>query len=257
MIVLNAAILAIDALPESRLLHRDLLGQLDEVILWVFVAELLLRVVAHGRRFFVDPWSIFDTLVVGVSLLPATGGLIALRAFRVLRVLRFISMFPRLRSVVAGLLSSIPGIASVATMMVLILFVSAIVAADLFGERAPEQFGDLWVSMFTLFKVMTLEGWPDLADAVMEQYPYAWLFFLVYILVATLTLMNFFVAVIVNAMEAEALDQKATVDMQEQLMTEVSALRAEMAAFRIDNKRELDEIEDLLERERGRAPPNN
>ncbi len=248
LIFINAGILALDALPETRLGQHETLMKLDDAILWIFVAELFLRVLAHGKRFLTDPWSIFDTLVVGVSFMPLAGGFAALRAFRVFRVLRLVSAFPKLRSVVSGLLGAIPGIASVAVLMVLIVFVSSILATNLFGERVPHYFGDLWLSMFTLFKVMTLEGWPDIADAVMAVYPWAWVFFLIYILVATLTLLNFFVAIIVNAMEEEALKDKATISMQDKLLDEIGNLRAELEVFRAQQKKELDDIEKLLEK---------
>ncbi len=236
LIFLNALILAIEALPAMPFGYRDELLVLDDIILWVFVVELVLRLIAHGRRFFTDPWSIFDVVVVAISFSPAASGFAALRAFRVFRVLRLISAFPRLRSVVRGLLRSIPGISSVAALLVLIIFVSAILGFNLFSELAPQYFGDLWVSMFTLFKIMTLEGWPDIADNVMAVYPHAWMFFLAYILVATLTLLNFFIAIIVNAMEAEALESKATIEMQEVLAKEMRALRAELQELREQQK---------------------
>jgi len=249
LIFINAFILAIDALPGVGMGFREPLLALDDIILWIFVVELALRLIAHGRRFFTDPWSLFDTVVVAISFSPAAGGFAALRAFRVFRVLRLVSAFPRLRSVVRGLLLSIPGIASVAALLVLIVFVSSILGFNLYGELAPQYFGNLWTSMFTLFKVMTLEGWPEIADNVMAVYPGAWMFFLGYILVATLTLLNFFIAIIVNAMEAEALENKATIEMQESLGEEIRALRSELQDFRDQQAREFDDIE---ERMRGR-----
>jgi len=246
LIFINALVLAIEALPQLQISFRQELLMLDDAILWIFVAELVLRLIAHGRRFFTDPWSLFDTAVVAASFAPAAAGFAALRAFRVFRVLRLISAFPRLRSVVRGLLLSIPGIASVAALLVLIVFVSAILGYNLYGQLAPQYFGDLWTSMYTLFKVMTLEGWPEIADSVIAVSPTAWMFFLVYILVATLTLLNFFIAIIVHAMESEALENKATIEMQEVLAKEMRALRAELQDFREQQKKELDDIEERL-----------
>lgn len=246
LIFINALILAIEALPGLPIGIRPQLSLLDDIILWIFVGELALRLLAHGRKFFTDPWSIFDTAVVAVSFAPAAGGFAALRAFRVFRVLRLISAFPRLRSVVRGLLASIPGIGAVAALLILIVFVAGILGFNLYGELAPQYFGNLWISMFTLFKVMTLEGWPDIADSVIAVYPTAWIFFLTYILVATLTLLNFFIAIIVNAMEAEALENKATIEMQEQLADDIRALRAELQEFRDQQTREFDEMEEQL-----------
>ena len=248
LIFINAGILALDALPDSRWSNHQVLLRLDDAILWVFVSELILRFLAHGRRFFADSWSIFDLLVVGISFLPLAGGFAALRAFRVFRILRLVSAFPKLRRVVAGLLGAIPGIGSVALLMVLIVFVASILATNLFGAHVPHYFGDLWTSMYTLFKVMTMEGWPEISDATMAIYPWAWVFFVTYILVATLTLMNFFVAIVVNSMEEEALKDKATISMQDQLLEEIQSLRGEIDVFREQQKKELDDIEKLLEK---------
>lgn len=250
IIGLNALVLAMDALPSMSQAYGDTLMAIDQAILWIFVVELALRLIAYREKFFTDPWSIFDFAVVAISFVPAAGGIQALRALRVFRVLRLISAFPRLRSVVSGLLKSIPGIASVALLLLLFVFVAAILATNFYGTGAPHLFGDLWTSMFTLFKVMTLEGWPDIADQVMAVYPSAWLFFLIYILVTALTVLNFFVAIIVNAMEAEALENKATIQMQEDLMTEIRALRSDLDAFRQETGRDIDELEDRLERDK-------
>ncbi len=250
IIAINAVVLAMDAIPSTSLAYGDILMAIDGFILWIFVAELTLRLIAYREKFFSDPWNMFDFAVVAISFVPAAGGFQALRAFRVFRVLRLISAFPRLRSVVSGLLKSIPGIAAVALLLLLFVFVAAILATNLYGTGVPHYFGDLWTSMFTLFKVMTLEGWPDVADQVMAVYPSAWIFFLIYILITALTVLNFFVAVIVNAMEAEALENKATVQMQENLMAEIQALRAELDSFRKETGRDLDDLEDRFARDK-------
>lgn len=251
LIAVNAVVLAMDAIPSLARENGDILMQLDEIILWIFVVELTLRLIAYREKFFTEGWNLFDFAVVAISFVPAASGFSALRAFRVFRVLRLISAFPRLRSVVGGLLKSIPGIASVALLLALFVFVAAILATNLYGMGTPHLFGDLWTSMFTLFKIMTLEGWPDIADQVMAVYPGSWLFFLIYILVTALTVLNFFVAIIVNAMESEALENKATIQMQEDLMTEIRALRSELDAFRQETERDIDELEERFDRGKG------
>jgi len=248
LIFINAGVLALDAMPGNDPLRHGQLMKLDDAILWIFVGELLLRFAAHGRNFFKDPWSIFDFVVVAISFMPLTGGFAALRAFRVFRVLRLVSAFPRFRRVVAGLLGAIPGIVSVALLLVLIVFVASILGTNLFGAQVPHYFGDLWTSMYTLSKVMTLEGWPEISDATRAVYPMSWIFFFAFMLVATLTLMNLFVAIVVNSMEEEALKDKATVSMQDQLLDEIRDLRSELETFRDQQKKELDDIEKLLEK---------
>ena len=236
LILVNAFVLGILALPEVASGYGVWLHDLDWIIIWLFVAEIGLRIFAHGRAFFRDPWSVFDLAVVSVALMPASGAFSALRAFRILRVLRLISAFQSLRRVVSALLIAVPGITSVGIVLVIILYVAAIIATNLFGSAFPDMFGNLWVSMFTLFKVMTLEGWPDIADEVLAVYPYAWIFFVVYIMVGTLTLLNLLIAIIVNAMEAEARDERKEMletdrkllETDREMEADLDALRAQM-----------------------------
>ncbi len=226
LIIVNALVLGLETVPEANAAMGPWLRSIDFVILWIFVGELALRLIAYGPRFFRDPWSCFDFLVVAISL-SSLSGLSALRAFRVFRVLRMLNAFPPLRKVVTALLSAIPGVASVGVILAIILFVASVIATKLFGPQVP-LFADLFTSMLTLFKVMTLEGWPDIADETLAVYPYAWIFFVVYILVATLTMLNLFVAIIVSAMESEAVTDMATHETQEEILAELRALRAKV-----------------------------
>jgi len=224
---------------------------LDRTILSIFVIEIVLRLGARGWRFFRDPWSLFDFAIVGIALLPASESLSVLRALRILRVLRLISAVPRMRQVVQGLLGAIPGIAAIMALLVLVFYVCAVIATKLFSETFPEWFGHIGASMFSLFQIMTLESWSmGIVRPVMEQFPMAWLFFVPFILVATFTILNLFIAVVVGAMQAEhdaemradqdetraamrAAEETAHVE-REAMRTEVTALRSEIAALRQD-----------------------
>jgi voltage-gated sodium channel len=225
------------------------LTALDQAILAVFVVEIALRLVGRGWRFFRDPWSVFDFVVVGIALLPASGPFAVLRALRVLRVLRMLTMVPSMRRVVGGLLGALPGLGSVFGVIALIFYVASVMATKLFGERFPEWFGSLGQSAYTLFQVMTLESWSmGIARPVLEVYPYAWAFFIPFILIATFTMLNLFIAVIVNAIQhehsaeaaeaAEAADavaadsRRTTDDAMASLREEVGALRTEIGALR-------------------------
>ncbi len=171
-------------------------------------------------------------------MLPATGAFSVLRALRVLRVLRLVSIMPSMRGVVSALLTALPGMASIIGLMALVLYVSAVMATQLFGAIAPEFFGSLGASLFTLFQVMTVEGWPDIARGVMAQSPYAWIFFVTYLLIATFMVLNLFIAVVVNAMQAQvAEDLKAGEEAHTRLiLDEVRALRREIEALRGPSK---------------------
>ncbi|MCP2267368.1 ion transporter [Promicromonospora thailandica] len=199
VILANALVLGAETMVTGAAL--EVLRTVDHVMLAFFVVELLLRLVATGWRFFRDPWAVFDLAVVGVALLPATESLSALRALRVLRVLRVVSAVPALRRVVDGLLRAVPGMGAVGALLVLVMYVSAVIATGLFGRTAPEYFGDLWTTLFTLFQAMTGEAWPDIARAVMTEHPSAWIFFVLYILVVSFAVLNLFIAVIVSGME--------------------------------------------------------
>lgn len=233
VIAANAVVLGLETSERVRDAVGPALHVLDHAMLAFFVVELLLRLVAHGRRFFRDPWSMFDLLVVGLSLVPTAGPLAVLRALRILRVLRLVSAVPSMRRVVTGLLAAVPGMASVGALLALVVYVAAVVATNLFATASPEHFGDLGRTLFTLFQTMTGEAWPDIAADVMDEHPWAWVFFVVYILVVSFAVLNLFIAVIVSGMENQVEDELAAVgDKDDQILAELQALRAEVADLR-------------------------
>jgi voltage-gated sodium channel len=238
LILVNAALLGLETSPGAMAAAGGLILALDRAILAVFVVEIALRLYVHRAAFWRDPWSVFDFAVVAIALIPATGPLAVLRALRVLRVLRLLTMVPSMRRVVGALLAAIPGLGSIAMVLMIIYYVFAVIATKLFAATHPEWFGDLGRSLYTLFQIMTLESWSmGIARPVMEHFPYAWAFFIPFILVATFTMLNLFIAIIVNAMqsytEAEQHNAKEAVDMARQhieadLHAEMRDLRAEI-----------------------------
>lgn len=234
LIVINAVTLGLET--SSTAMHQagEVIVFLDHAILTVFVFELTLRMVAHGRAFFRDPWSIFDFVVVGVALVPATENFSVLRALRVLRVLRLASVVPQMRRVVEALLTALPGLGSVVAILVLIFYVAAVMATQLFGDAFPQWFGTIGRSTYSLFQIMTLESWSmGIVRPVMAVFPYAWAFFVPFILIATFTMLNLFIAVVVNAMQSryhaeEAQHAEAAHAERVGLLEEVRALRAEI-----------------------------
>jgi len=242
LILINAIVLGLETFPATKTHWGAGLHALDRAILAVFVAEIALRLAAHRLAFFRDPWSVFDFVVVGIALVPASGPFAVLRALRVLRVMRLISLVPSMRRVAGGLLAAIPGLGAVIGIIAVILYVSAVIATKLFGERFPDWFGTLGESAFTLFQIMTLESWSmGIVRPVMETFPYAWIFFVSYILVSTFTMLNLFIAVVVNAMQAEhareiedvqATATTASAAPEAALHSELRALRHEVQALR-------------------------
>jgi len=238
LILVNAVLLGMETSASLMAQYGTLLMSLDKLMLGVFVVELLLRIYAYRSAFFKDAWSLFDFAVVAVALIPASGPLAVLRSLRVLRVLRVLSIVPSMKRVVSALLGSLPGLASIAMVLVLIYYVFAVIATKIFGAAFPEWFGTIGDSFFTLFQVMTLESWSmGISRPVMEVFPYAWLFFIPFILVATFTMLNLFIAIIVNTMQTfsdeehaleRALDKQTKDQEQQQMHEELKTIRQEL-----------------------------
>ena len=240
LILVNALILGLETFPGVMQDYGNVLHALDNIILVVFVVEITLRIVAHGPRFFRDAWSLFDFAVVAIALVPASGPLAVLRTLRVLRVLRILTLMPSMRRVVGGLVSAIPGLGSVVMLMALIFYVASVVATGLFGENFPDWFGTLGESGYTLFQVMTLESWSmGIARPVLEAHPLAWIFFVLFILITSFTMLNLFIAVIIDATQSEANSETTQHVDDQHAMT-----RAELAEVR----REIALMRDLLEK---------
>ncbi len=238
IIVLNSIILGLETEPGIMAAYGPVLHVIDAVILGIFVVEIGLRIYASGPRFFRDPWSLFDFAVVAIALVPAAGPFQVLRALRILRVLRLISVMPALRRVVGGLIAALPGMSSIVVLMAMLFYVAAVMATNLFGEAFPDWFGHLGASLYTLFQVMTLESWSmGIVRPVMEAYPYAWMFFVPFILLSTYAVLNLFIGVIVAAMQEET-EATATADRQTLhadsalMLSEIRALREEVVALR-------------------------
>ena len=242
LIVINAAILGMQTSPALVASWGELLRVLDMLILGVFVVEIAARIYVHRAAFFRDPWSLFDFTVVTIALVPASGPFSVLRALRVLRVMRMVTMVPSMRRVVGALLSAIPGLGSIAMVLALVFYVSAVIATGLFGADFPEWFGNLGRSIYTLFQVMTLESWSmGIVRPLMDVFPYAWVFFIPFILIATFTMLNLFIAIIVNAMQTvtdaeheatQASIEAAREHIEADLHEEVRALRGEIAELK-------------------------
>jgi len=241
LILLNAVTLGLETVPSLMATVGGAIKLLDKAILTVFVVEIALRLYAHRLAFFKDAWSVFDFIVVGIALLPASGPFSVLRALRVLRVLRVLTFVPSMRKIVGALVKSLNGMLSIAMVLSLVYYVAAVMATKLFGEAFPDWFGSLGASLYTLFQIMTLESWSmGIARPVMAQFPYAWAFFVPFILIATFTMLNLFIAVIVNAVQSmhdedhqqenddKHADQQQLAKLLQQLQLEVAALRSEL-----------------------------
>ncbi|GGH06235.1 MAG TPA: voltage-gated sodium channel [Oceanicaulis sp.] len=237
LILVNAVLLGL----ETYALPAELAGAFliaDKVIVYTFAAEILLKLFVYRLSFFRSGWNWFDLIVVTISLIPAAGPFAVLRALRVLRLFRLFSVVPEMRRVVVALGKAIPGMGSIMMVLGLIFYVGAVMSSKLFGGTHPQFFGDLGAAAFTLFQVMTLESWSmGVARPVIADHPLAWAFFVPFIVLTSFAVLNMFIAVIVDSLQAKHFDEeterqaKAT-DERALLREEVTALRGEIAELK-------------------------
>jgi voltage-gated sodium channel len=242
LILVNAVTLGLETSASATAQAGGLIYTLDWIILTLFVIEIGLRITGRGWNFFKDPWSLFDFSVVAIALVPAGADYAVLRALRVLRVLRLLTMVPQMRRVIAALLAAIPGLSSIILVLILVFYVFAVMATNLFASEYPQWFGTIGHSMYTLFQIMTLESWSmGIVRPLMQTHPYAWMFFIPFILVATFTMLNLFIAIIVNAMQSQteqetektvAAVEHATDQVDAHLHADIRKIESEIRALR-------------------------
>jgi len=245
VIIFNAITLGMST--SDYLMDRigSILSIVDNLVLVIFVAELLLKFYAYRMAFFKSAWNIFDLLVVGLGLMPKQEGLSALRGLRVIRAMRLLSVVPQMRAVVQALLDALPGMGAVIVMISIVFYVFGVMATLMYGTAFPDWFGTLGRSLYSLFQIMTLESWSmGIVRPVMEVFPSAWAFFVPFIIITAFSVLNLFIGLLVNTMqdaveeETEAefdnlrqlvRDETDTVDRNVMaLMEEVKALREEL-----------------------------
>jgi len=224
-ILANAVALGLETLPPAQAWAARWLFWLDEACIVLFALEIAGRIAVGGWRFFLGGWNLFDFAVVAVSLAPAEHFVSILMSLRLLWVLRLVSTVPSLRLVVQALLDAVPAMASVSTLLLLLLYVAAVMGCDLFGARFPQWFGSVGASMFTMFQVLTLDAWSDsIARPVMAALPWAWVYFVVFIVLVTMAVLNLFVGVLVNSLQSTTRPPSVAED--------VAALRREVAELK-------------------------
>ena len=238
LILANAVSLGLETSPRVMEMAGPAIIAFDTAVLGVFVVELLAKMIVYRLDFFRSPWRIFDLVVVGIALVPDAGAFSVLRALRIMRVLRLVSVVPSLRRVIGGLLTALPGMGSILLLLGLFFYVFSVMATKLFAEAFPEWFGSIPASAYSLFQIMTLESWSmGIVRPVMAEFPWAWAFFIPFILCTTFTVLNLFIGVVVSAMqkehEEEAASERATLhDDQAQILEELRKLREEVRALR-------------------------
>ncbi|MEM8986827.1 MAG: ion transporter [Pseudomonadota bacterium] len=242
VITLNAVTLGLETSARVTGTAGALLQTFDRIALAVYVIEIALKLIAFGPRFFRSGWNIFDFIIVGIALTPSAGAFSVLRALRILRALRLLSVVPQMRAVVGALLSAVPGMGAIMAVLGLVYYIAAVMTTKMFAETFPDWFGDIGASMYSLFQIMTLESWSmGIVRPVMETHPWAWAFFVPFIIVTSFAVLNLFIALIVNSLnaitEAEYREHSEEAEVaaqneREALLQEIAALRQEMADLR-------------------------
>ncbi|WND03322.1 ion transporter [Temperatibacter marinus] len=256
VILINAIILGLQTVRGFSAETQETLHILDQICLWIFVLELIIKLWVFRLSFFKTGGNIFDALIVGISFLPAQGGLTILRTFRIFRVLRLVTAIRSMRIVVTGLLAAIPGAASVGGLLLILFYIASVMATTLFGDRFVDWFGSIGASMYTLFQIMTLESWSmGIARPVISEYPYAWAFFIPFIILSTFTVLNLFIGIMVDAIgvakeedshhqEKEDIIRHETHDIILEMSERLKSMEGELKALKEVNQPLLDEQKD-------------
>jgi voltage-gated sodium channel len=232
IILINSVVLGIQTSKGLSAFAIQLLDFIDQLCLLIFVIELLLKLYVYRLAFFKQGWNIFDFLIVTISLVPATGQLSILRAFRIFRLLRLITQVDSIRRVVAGMLIAIPGVGSVAGLLLIFFYIGAVISTSLFGDVFPDWFGNLGQSMYTLFQIMTLESWSmGIVRPVMQEYPYAWVFFIPFIGVTTFMVLNLFIGIIVDAISTVKEQDSSSQNLQLASKEDIDKIRQDISAL--------------------------
>lgn len=204
-----------------------LVDWLDYAITVFFVIEISVRFLAepNKRDFFKNGWNIFDTLIVTISLIPVSDSELAYvaRLIRIFRVLRMVSVIPELRHLLNSLLKALPQLGYVALMMFIIVYIFAAVGTTLFADVNDFLWGDIAVSMLTLFRVMTFEDWTDVMYETMELYPLSWIFYLTFIFLNTFAFLNMLIGIVVNVMEQERAEEREEANKNDLTIEDLSA----------------------------------
>jgi len=233
VILLNSVILGMETSPGIMEAYGPWLILIDKLCLVVFVVEITLKLLVYRWSFWRNGWNIFDFLVVGIALVPAAGSWSVLRALRVLRILRLFTVVPSLRKVVAAFLHAIPGLMGVVAVMAIFFYVGGVLATRLFGEAFPQWFGTLGASLFSLFQIMTLESWSmGIVRPVMEVYPYAWMFFVPFIIIATFTILNLFIGIIVSTMQELSIETPVPLGVEPEMEALVARMESDLKTLK-------------------------
>lgn len=230
VIILSALLVGAKTYPIPATISTAIVW-LDVGITFLFLFEIVVRFIAepNKKRFFHNGWNVFDTLVVVVSLIPIENSDMALvgRLVRVFRVLRMVSIIPELRTLLNSLVRALPQLGYVVLLMFIIFYIYAAIGATFFAGINSDLWGDIAISMLTLFRVMTFEDWTDVMYETMTVYPLSWAYYLSFIFFTAFAFLNMVIGIVVNVLEDEHAKARAEQD-EEEGNASLNDLRAEI-----------------------------
>ena len=258
VILINAALVGLETSGTLVARHRTLFAAANVLILVIFLAEIAIRILAHGRNlgaFIKDGWNLFDVAVIALSLVPGVGAFATVaRVARVLRVARLVSLTPKLRLIVGTMMRSIPSLTHVSLLLSLLLYIYAVIGVNLFGAHDPTHWGGLGQALLTLFQMLTLEGWVEIQAVSLQRFPYAWLYYGSFVIVAVFVVVNLFIAVVLNNLdEIREEDRQAALQASERAQSVQAPERFERHLATI--RTELERLETMYRERLGQAPP--
>ncbi|MEM6932456.1 MAG: ion transporter [Pseudomonadota bacterium] len=229
VIIVNGILLGVSTSQALSPSSQVTIGIMDRVVIVIFVIEMILKLYAYRLRFFASAWNLFDLVVVIVSLMPQTDTLSVLRGMRVIRALRVMSAIPQMREVVKALVDALPGMGAVVLLLGVIFYIFGIMATLWFGKAFPEWFGTLGASLYSLFQIMTLESWSmGIVRPVMEIFPWAWAFFVPFIIMTAFAVLNLFIGLLVNTMQAAVEEEtEREIERLREILQEENAMLSE------------------------------
>ena len=239
VIIFNGIIIGLETSPRLYGQYGSLFQLFNRAILFVFIIEAALKIAAEAPNFqrYFRGWNLFDFTIIVLSFLPTGQFATLARLVRVLRLARIISVVPELRLIIATLLRSLPGIGHIVLLLSILFYIYGVTGYYLFHTVDPENWGSLGRCLLTLFGIVTLEGWVEKMSIVLPAVPYAWIFFVSFIVTGTFTFINLFVAVVINNLseaKEERLKEMESPVTKEQLLKELQTTKE--ALMRLETK---------------------
>ncbi|MEM9624219.1 MAG: ion transporter [Pseudomonadota bacterium] len=237
VILLNAIVIGLDTSAALTASYGSWFAWANKLFLAIFIIEAIIKMAAQApmvHHYFKDGWNVFDFSIIVLSLLPATGQLATLaRLARLLRVLRLISTLPELRLIVATLVRSIPSMGHVLMLMSIIFYVYAVAGYHLFHDIDPTHWHSLGTALLSLFRIVTLEDWTDIMYAAMAVEPWAWTYFVSFVVLGTFVVVNLFIAVVINNLDeakTERMRDLTTAPTRDEILRELRETQQALAA---------------------------